>query len=109
LIFIFTVFSATAIIAQEEEGEEIPPGMEIIHVGAARVLVPQGTRTLRRGSLLTLESRSEYVARRFLGIEAQIQEIAAKEEGLEKEVERLKEVLSKMQETDVVAEEKPSE
>ena len=78
------------VYAQEEKKEEVPPGMELLEMGAARVVVPVGTKVRRIGSLIILENDSEYMSRKFLEMEERLAEIEANEEELKQEIERLK-------------------
>jgi hypothetical protein len=84
--------------AQEADKEEIPPGMERLEMGAARVVVPIGTRVRKVGSLIILEDDSEYMSRRFLEMEQRLAELEEKEAELKKEVETLKATCGTLQE-----------
>ena len=84
--------------AQEADKEEIPPGMERLEMGAARVVVPIGTRVRKVGSLIILEDDSEYMSRRFLEMEQRLAELEEKEAELKKEVEKLKSAYEALQE-----------
>jgi hypothetical protein len=101
ILFVLTLISFSIIsiyiYAQEADKEEIPPGMERLDLGAARVVVPIGTRVRKIGSLIILENDSEYMSRRFLEIQERIIELEAKEDELKKEVEGLKEALAEIQ------------
>lgn len=100
LIFIFTILPMICVLAQEDETEEIPPGMEIIQIGTgAFAIVPKGTKVHRQDGIILLETTREFVARRFLDLDAHIAEIKAKQEELKNEVEKLKEALNKIQES----------
>lgn len=96
-LLIFISVSIVFVCAQEEEKEEIPPGMELLEMGAARVVVPIGTRVRRIGALIILEDDSEYMSRRFLEMQERIIELEAKQEELKKEVETLKQALAEIQ------------
>jgi len=69
--------------AQEKEKEEVPPGMELLEMGAARVVVPKGTKVRKVGSLVILENNSEYMARKFEEVEGLIAGLKEKAEKLE--------------------------
>jgi len=105
LVLTLISLSITSIYAQEADKEEIPPGMELLEMGAAKVVVPIGTRVRKIGSLIILENDSEYMSRRFLEIQERLAELEAKEEELKKEVERLKEALAEMQNKEPAREE----
>jgi hypothetical protein len=83
--------------AQEKAEKEVPPGMELLEMGAAKVVVPVGTKVRRIGSLIILEDDGEYMSRRFLEMEERIQELEAKEKELKQEIEALKQTLDKIQ------------
>jgi hypothetical protein len=90
LVFFFVFISIIPLYAQETDKQEIPPGMERLEMGAARVVVPIGTKVRKVGSLIILEDDSEYMSRRFLEMEERLAELEAKEAELKKEVEGLK-------------------
>lgn len=97
LIFILA-FSAALIAAEEDKNKEIPVGMELISVGKVhKVLVPEGTKMRKKGSLLVIENINEYVARSIHDMKERIANIEANEERLKKEIEQLKEALIKTQ------------
>ena len=105
-ILIFIFLSIISVYAQEDEKEEAPPGMELLEMGAAKVVVPIGTKVRKVGSLIILENDSEYMSRRFLEMEKRLAELETKEEELKKEVERLKQALDNMQKKESTSEEK---
>jgi len=114
LVFIL-VFSATAIAAEKDKEKEIPPGMEIVSAGDGHeMMVPEGTKIRKEGSVLIVENIGEYVARRLRNIQEQIMKMAeleerilkieANEEALKKEVEGLKKSLIKAQKSEQLSE-----
>jgi len=105
LVLILISLSIISIYAQEVDKEEIPPGMERLDLGAAKVVVPIGTRVRKVGSLIILENDSEYMSRRFLEIQERLAELEAKEEELKKEVGGLKEALAEIQKKESAPEE----
>ena len=105
-ILIFIFLSIISVCAQEDKKEEIPPGMELLEMGAAKVVVPVGTKVSKVGSLIILENDSEYMSRRFLEMEERLAELEAKEEELKKDVERLKQALDEMQKEEPTSEDK---
>jgi len=118
LIFVFsTIFITTA---KAEEKEEVSPRMEIIQIGNARYLLPNGTKIRKRDSLIIFETPAmetiqihnvRYllprgtIIRKRAGVitfegpgEYTARRLSAFEERLqasEKEIERLKRVLGK--------------
>jgi hypothetical protein len=95
LIFILA-FPAVLIAAEGDKNKEVPVGMELISVGKVhKVLVPEGTKMHKKGSLLIMENINEYVARSMHDMKESILKIEANEEKLKKEIEQLKEDLTK--------------
>ena len=79
-IFSFLFFAGIALGA-EDKGQQsatnIPPGMEVIKVGKANVVVPKGTKIRRGGDVMFLENINEYSARKFSEIEDRLSKIEA--------------------------------
>jgi len=107
LVFILA-FSAILIAAEKDKEKEIPVGMEIVSAGDGHeMMVPEGTKIRKEGSVLIVENIGEYVARRLrnmqeqimkmAGLEERVLNIEANEEALKKEVEQLKKILIKTQ------------
>ena len=103
ILGLITLAIPVFVYAQEKQ-EEIPPGMESLEMGAAKVVVPKGTKVRKVGSLIILENDSEYMSRRFLELEERIIQLEAKEAELKKEVERLKQVLGERQKKESIPE-----
>lgn len=106
ILILVLAFSA-ALIAAEDKNKEIPPGMELVLVkDNYKLLVPEGAKIRKEGAVFILENIDEYVARRFHDMEERIVRIEAKEDGLKKEIERLKNSLIKPQEAESFPENK---
>ena len=104
-LFFCLVFISGSVSAQETE-EEIPPGMEKIHIGQTEVVVPKDSKMRKEGGLVVLENTSEYVARRLYAFDIRLTELEARQEKLSKEVENLKKFIEQMQKIPLVPEEK---
>ena len=85
------------VYAQVKNTEEIPPGMEVITIGATRVVVPRGSRITKKGGLVILEGINEYVSRRLLDMEQSIKEIEAREHAIEETLQALQNMLDELQ------------
>ncbi|MDD5731029.1 MAG: hypothetical protein PHN57_07910 [Candidatus Omnitrophica bacterium] len=94
-----SVFSADYGTGMEEtanggqNGADVPQGMEILHVGPTRVLVPFGTKITRKDGLIILEGIDEYVARQLLQMREKIAELEKNQEILLNEIDNLKRVI----------------
>ena len=69
---------------------EIPPGMKLVNLGGIRMIVPQGAKMVKKGSLLVMESNDEFAARNFQEIRARLEKTEAGQDDLSKTVEDLK-------------------
>ena len=106
-ILILTLAFSAALIAAEDKNKEVPPGMELVLVkDNYKLLVPEGAKIRKEGAVFILENIDEYVARRFHDMEERIVRIEAEEDGLKKEIERLKNSLIKSQEAESFLENK---
>jgi len=65
-------------------GIVVPPGMDVIKVGTANVLVPEGTQVFEKKGLITIETIGQYTARRLIEIEERFVAIETRVEVLEK-------------------------
>ncbi len=75
---------------KDSKKEDVSGGMELIKIGAARILVPKGTRYRRKGNLIIFEDLAGYTGRRFLEIESRLRKIEEKIEKLQEEIKNLK-------------------
>ncbi|MEE8360184.1 MAG: hypothetical protein V3S04_04590 [Candidatus Omnitrophota bacterium] len=99
----------------EDDSKYIPPGMEILKVGDANILVPKGTRMRKKGDLNVVEDTSEYMSRKFLETEKRfdrleldqiilknrvndfLTEMTARNELLEEEIKYLRETIQRLE------------
>ncbi|MFA6385118.1 MAG: response regulator [Candidatus Omnitrophota bacterium] len=88
--------SPRALAADGNETRQAPSGMEILKVGEHTVYVAQGTKVTQRGSQLILEPPDEFVARKIIVLEEELNalklrdlEISSQIEDLKKAVERV--------------------
>ncbi|MFH1045691.1 MAG: hypothetical protein V1727_01855 [Candidatus Omnitrophota bacterium] len=86
-------FTALYVLAEDQTSIKIGPGMELLEVGAVRVLVPKGTHFADKGSKVEVESIGEYVGRRFLDVEARLTTMEEKDQSLKVELDSLKKEL----------------
>jgi len=96
LLILTFIFATSFAIAQKNEEEEVPPGMEVLKIGDVRVITIIGTKIKKQGDLLVVEGTKEFVARKFIEMEDRFSEIDGKTKGLEKEVKKLKEALDEI-------------
>ncbi len=79
-----------------EDGDiVIPPGMELRKVGKINILLPEGTKISKVGNRIITEGANEYMARRFLEIEARFEAIKKEQDALRKIIEDLKGTIGK--------------
>ncbi|MFH0986376.1 MAG: hypothetical protein V1882_12750 [Candidatus Omnitrophota bacterium] len=69
---------------------EVPPGMELINVGGIRMVIPQGTKVEKKGSLLVMESADEFAARNFKEMREHLERTESAQDNLRKTIEDLK-------------------
>jgi DNA-binding response OmpR family regulator len=82
--------SCIASAAEDNQTQQVPPGMELIKVGEHNVYVAQGTRITKKGSQLILEPPDEFIARKILALEQEIAQLKAKVEDMRLQIEELK-------------------
>ena len=82
--------SCLASAAEDNQTQQVPPGMELIKVGEHNVYVAKGTRVTQRGSQLILEPPDEFIARKILALEQEIAQLKAKVEDMRLQIEELK-------------------
>lgn len=86
------------LLAQGQPGraDDAPEGMEYVPLtNNSTILVPQGTRIVRRGSEVQAEGLGVYVARELKEAKERIAELEKTTEELKKEIEELRLELSK--------------
>lgn len=81
-----------AIVPKNAVMEE-PAGMEKMKIGGVNLLVPKGTQITKKGTLLIVESRGEYAARRFLEMEERFEQLEAEQEKLKKTIVELENII----------------
>lgn len=72
---------------ESQTSPEIPPGMELIKMGGIRMIVPQGIKIEKKGSLMTMESSEEFAARSFKEIRDRLDRIERSQEELRQMME----------------------
>jgi DNA-binding response OmpR family regulator len=76
--------------AEDNQTQQVPPGMVLIKVGEHNVYVAKGTKVTQRGAQLVLESSDEFVARKILALEQEIAELKSSIQDLRLQIEELK-------------------
>lgn len=61
-------------VTTRAEEKEVPPGMEIVKVGGAEFLVPEGTKVSKTGDLIVFEPVEQYAARKLTEMERSLAE-----------------------------------
>jgi len=73
---------------------EVPPGMELVNIGGIRMIIPQGTKVEKKGSLLVMEGVDEFVSRNLREMMARLEKMELNQEDLRKMVDELKQEVS---------------
>jgi len=81
----------------EPEKEEVPEGMEIIEVGAVKLLAPKGARIIEKAGLVILEDTAEYVARRLEQFELRMDRIEAEDQKTKQQLRQLEQAMEDVQ------------
>lgn len=92
LIFVLTV-PAAFVGAQDsaiKERKEISPGVEVVRIGSANIIVPKGATVTEKDGTVTIEDIGQYTGRRFEAVEEHLSQLDKKSEDLQKETEQLK-------------------
>lgn len=76
-----------------ESRENTPEGMKKIRQGNVTVLVPQGQKITKSGSVTTMESFREYTVKRFLAVEARAAKLEEAQKKSAQEIEQLKQLV----------------
>lgn len=82
--------SPAARARNEKSPEDIPVGMEVMTIGNVNHIVPIGTKVYQDGDVVIFESRSEYMARKFLDIDNRLGQ-------LDEQIKKINAVLDKIQ------------
>ncbi len=77
----------------KESRENTPEGMKKIRQGNVTVLVPQGQKITKSGSVTTMESFREYTVKRFLAAEARSAKLEEAQKKSAQEIEQLKQLV----------------
>jgi len=73
-ILFFTLILLFLALDVRAEEQKIPPqGMDLLQVGATQVLVPAGTKIVRKDGLIILENIAEYVSRQVVYMNQRMQ------------------------------------
>jgi intein/homing endonuclease len=78
--------------------EDIPVGMKKLRVGSAAVIVPKDANINKDDNLIVLEGVNTYIARKLNIMEERITEAKLKQEELQRDIEKVKKIISIMQE-----------
>ena len=103
ILALIIIFPSVLIAKEETKEQDIPTGMQIVEIGGANVLVPEGTKVRKKGGLIILESTSEYAARKISDIEEQIGQLEKEDKRLEKEIEILKLLMEEMNKAKLIS------
>jgi len=79
-----------------DEEPEIPKGMEQRQIGNHTVILPEGTKVIKKGNLLTAESLSTYSARKFYETENRLDELEQQNRYLRNEIESLRKTIEEI-------------
>ncbi|MDD5347257.1 MAG: response regulator [Candidatus Omnitrophica bacterium] len=90
--FVFCLPMSAGAQEQEDAGA-VPPGMELIKVGGTDILIPRGTKVTKKDALLILEPPEQFMARRILAMEEEIERLAQASRQLQQEIADLKKAL----------------
>jgi hypothetical protein len=97
-IFGLLFFTASVWAQEDQNEEEVPPGMEIVKVGDVRAVVIKGTKIQKKGDLMVLEGTKEFVARKFLEYDENMSGLKTRDSDIEKELEQLRKELNELKE-----------
>lgn len=95
LIFMF-VFSAADVFAKDKGAPPntgIPLGMEWKKVNGVNMLVPEGTRITKKGSLLMVEGRDEYAVRKLSEMKVRFNQLEAEQKELKEVIKNLTKII----------------
>lgn len=93
----FAVFYAGSALAEDEKDfpVDLTPGMEIIRVGNADIVVPKGSQVFDNKGFISVESISQYTGRRMLELEERLSGIDDRQSEFEKDAAALRKRLEK--------------
>jgi len=93
LIMLIIALHSSVVCAQYEvsgNNVKVPPGMVKKKIGAANIIVPEGSWVRKEGDKLITEDLSVYTSRRFKEIESHLAAIDADLEAIHKELQESK-------------------
>ena len=102
IIIGLVVFSASSVVAQNEETEsdiEVPAGMEVKKVGATNILVPKGAGIRKEGASLFVEGTNTLLSRKLRDIEMRFNKLEVEHRALVEEVEQLQKIVDTLQQS----------
>jgi len=77
-------------IVSKSTADSSTDGLKVEKIGGVNMLVPEGMRVLKKGSMVTVESRTEYLARKLTEINERFDKLEAEQETLKKTIKDLK-------------------
>lgn len=99
-VLIFSlIICAVYLQAQDTEvrkGLSLKPGMEIVKVGDAEVVVPKGSTVTKQDGMVVIEDISQYVGRRFESVDGRLGDLDTEQEALRDEIRQIREDLRKV-------------
>ncbi len=95
-IIILSLIFAVAAIAKDWSDDDIPLGMEAITINNVRYIVPKGTKIKKNGKALSLESRDEYISRRFQTMDSRLRILEKNEGKLRSDIVLLKGTIDRL-------------
>jgi FtsZ-binding cell division protein ZapB len=87
-----------ALNGRAEERKMPPQGMDLLQVGATQVLVPAGTKIVRKDGLIILENIAEYVSRQVVYMNKEIDELKEENKSLKEEIKTIRQALLELKE-----------
>jgi len=98
-ILFFTLILLFLALDVRAEEQKIPPqGMDLLQVGATQVLVPAGTKIVRKDGLIILENIAEYVSRQVVYMNQRIDELKEENKSLKEELQIIRQSLLELKE-----------
>ena len=92
-LFFNLFFSVFLVWAQQDNKEQIAPGMQSIWVGSTELIVPKDLKIRKEGGLIILENTTDYVARKVQDMQARIDNLSEELENVKKQVEQFKKII----------------
>jgi hypothetical protein len=73
----------------KEPDFELGPGMEVVKIGRANIIVPKGTKVENKGSWIKVEDLGDYLGRSFDAMDNRLKKLEATQEEIVKSLEKL--------------------